>query len=576
MALTSSTLSDLRLADRSLRRYVAHMTDARVDDVLHRAYVAAIGRGEPPLDGDRASIPMFREVQVNLEPSGLVVGQVVEQGDGLQATGLDSIVGSLPPDQRSALLLITLEGFSVNAAAEILGLPEPSVALLQQSAADTVGDRWPAWDGDTGALRLALGDLPVEQATPMFWTEVESDLALEPVPASPLQPVLLDYGPPTDPDPLPPTESIWPAVWAGAGALIVALGMVALAIVRTDGEQTATENGPAEVDGATLSTPSVSPTVVPADTVEQSGAGSPSAPSVLSVPAAAADALTTAPSTTGPSTTARAATTRATRARAPTVTSTRSPTSVAAATAPTTPPAAAAAPTTTPATTTAPPPAPGPADPARAPGPADRGDIGFTDGSAIVAGSLAAGATEFWRIEIMSGQTLTISTAGLNGVELSIFGPEGVPLEADYSDAGLRVTTAAGVLNLLVTDTTGSGADYTIGLGIADVVSGFLATLDADGTGVSALAIVACSASDGRLEATLVVQGGTQQIAVKFDPEADPNTVSFLGELDAIGQILSSESVPTGRVFVGTIVGGPDGLLGFPFWLAVYGCEAGT
>jgi hypothetical protein len=163
---------------------------------------------------------------------------------------------------------------------------------------------------------------------------------------------------------------------------------------------------------------------------------------------------------------------------------------------------------------------------------------------------------------------------GLNGVDLAIYGPDGVALPADYADSGLLVITATGPLNLLFTDFSGSGADYSIGMGIAGGGAGFLAMMDPDGVAVSTPVIATCSSSPEALEATMTVPGTGQQIAFRFETGTEPNTVSFLGSREAVGQIRSMTPVPTGLVVSGTIVVGPDAMLGFPFWLGVYGCEA--
>lgn len=522
--ISSETTASLRLADRSLRRYATHLGSQAVDEILYNTYVSAVRRNEPIIDGNRASIPLFRDVHSQTAAMSVIGEQGGGEEDGNDELG--NAVRSLPIAARGALLLTSLERLTIAEAAQVLAVPDESVVELVGSATDEIRQGVPSLDStDATSLGRALGDLPASQATPMFWQRVETATlqATSPLPAVPEPAIAEPELTPTTPP--PPRESFWPAVWAGTGAVaVIALIIIFLVSRSGDDEIAADDTGPV---GPTSSFP-------------------PSTGGATST-AVAPPESTTAPPTTAPPTTALPTT---------------APPTTAPPTAPTTTP-----PTT--ATSTTPPTTPPPSG-----GETDRGPLPLSGGLAIIDGSPDPGSADIWQVEVQSEQTLSMAIAGLGGLDLAVNRPDGSALSADYIDSGLLVFTEPGSHTIRIGNGGSTPSAYSVGVGLAGQ-SGFLTSIEGQGASVAALEMASCTAAPDRLDATLTrTSGADQQVIVVFTNGQDVDTVTGIGSAgDATGQIEATWSVPTGLIFTGTVTDGPDGLLGLPFQLGVYGCS---
>ncbi len=485
-------MADLRLADRSLRRYATHLTGRPVDAILHTAYVSAVRSREPVWDGNRASVSLFRHVHTSSAPTAV--------GEGDDGSGdLGAALRSIPVTDRGALLLTSVEGLSAAEAAQVLDIAVTLVPGLADSAGALVRQRVPALrSADPAALRRALGELPVRPALPSFWEQLEAEVSAH-RPAPPSGPESLTVHPePTGPPVLPPRESPWPAVGAGVGAVAVIILIIAFLVSRTGNDEIATEGTSATASTPTLPSTSEGQTAAPAPT------GSLSAPAPTAPPAADA---TDAPSQGG--------------------------------------------------------------------GGNDRGRLPLEGGLAIINGSLSPGTADLWRVEVQSGQTLSVAASGLSGVELTVIRSDGSTLSADYADSGLVVVTEPGTHALRFSNGRRSTAAYSVGVGLTEPRSGFLTNLDEQGAAVSTLEIISCSSTQNRLDASLMTSAGAQ-VVVAFSQGTGADTVNWSGSDAARGEISSTSSVPTGFVFAGPITAGREALVGLPFWLGVYGCESGS
>ena len=125
-----------------LRRFARGLTGSAVeaDDLVQAACERALARQHQFQEGTRFDSWMFRIVQTiwidqvrsrDVRKDG---GDVVEERMGSDEAvrrvearlALDEVrraVGRLPPDQRSALLLVTVDGLSYKETAEIVGVP---------------------------------------------------------------------------------------------------------------------------------------------------------------------------------------------------------------------------------------------------------------------------------------------------------------------------------------------------------------------------------------------------------------------------------------------------------------------
>jgi hypothetical protein len=491
------------------------MTGGPVDGILLDAYVSTALWNEPIAVDNRASIPLFRRVH---SASASVAHTEVDDGSG----DLESALQSIPIDQRGALLLTLLENLSPFEASQVLAVTEASVLDHASAASSLIRQRVPSLStADTFEISRALGDLPVSQASPRFWARVEADLSTQATTSSPVldptiaEPVLTVTPPP------PARESLWPAIWAGVGAVAVITLIIVFLVSRSpDDEIAAQAVGSASTD-----------TLEPTDDQTTT-----------------ASSATTPPPTTAPPTSS--STTVAPTAPPPTPAPSTAPP-------PTSPPPTTAAPTTT-----------APVDP----GVTDRGPVPFQGNLAIIEGSVAPGGTEIWQVTIQNSQFLSIAATGMNGVAFSMHRADGSTVVADFADSGLQVFTEPGSHVLRFSDGGGAGVGYAVGIGLTGPRSGFLTNLDEQGVAFSTLEMTSCARTEDQFDASLVTGGGAV-VVVAFRQGTEPDTVTWLGVDEGLGEITSTSSVPGGLVFTGSITVGRETLLGLPFWIGVYGCE---
>lgn len=273
-------IAGLRLADRSLRRYATHLAGDQADEVLLDAYVSAVRLNEPIVDGNRASIQLFRDVHAH---SAITAQSAADDGSG----ELGNVLKSLPVAQRGALLLTLLEGLNPARAAQVLAASDSSVVELVRSATTTVRQRVPSLGAaDLATIGRALGDLPVPQATPVFWEQVEAaTFAGMSPPRSGAVPAVAEPELAPIPPPPPPEESFWPAIWAGVGAVAVIVVIILLLVSGSIGGETATDGG------ATAGAPQTFPpesggqttTAAPAPSTQPPATDQPAAPSATGV-----------------------------------------------------------------------------------------------------------------------------------------------------------------------------------------------------------------------------------------------------------------------------------------------------
>jgi len=138
----------VRRHDRTLRALAWRLLGDRdrMDDVLQEAYVKAF-RALPTFRGDADAAPgtwlyritynacmdeLRRQRRVSLVPLDDAVGRPDPRGDVgdrvVRSHRLAAAIDALPPDHRAAVLLVDAEGFDYRSAAEVLGIPEGTVA----------------------------------------------------------------------------------------------------------------------------------------------------------------------------------------------------------------------------------------------------------------------------------------------------------------------------------------------------------------------------------------------------------------------------------------------------------------
>ncbi|TNE94750.1 MAG: sigma-70 family RNA polymerase sigma factor [Rhodobacteraceae bacterium] len=138
-------LDEIETAIPALRRYARALVrdrdgaDDLVQDCLERAIARRhLWRGESELrvwlfrillnrfrDGMRSAQRRAHLVPLDAAPDPI---QVAAQETQLTLREVHAAIGSLPEDQRAALLLVAVEGMTVAEAARILGVPEGTVA----------------------------------------------------------------------------------------------------------------------------------------------------------------------------------------------------------------------------------------------------------------------------------------------------------------------------------------------------------------------------------------------------------------------------------------------------------------
>jgi RNA polymerase sigma-70 factor, ECF subfamily len=157
----------IRHYDRGLRSLAYRLLGDRdrMDDALQEAYLKAF-RALPRFRGDSKLGTWLYRITYNvcLDELGrsargahLPLADVPEAADGGPAPDdavssrhvLAAALGSLPPEDRAAVLLVDAEGFDYRAAGEVLGVPAGTIASRLNRA--------------RGALRRALAE-PAEAA----------------------------------------------------------------------------------------------------------------------------------------------------------------------------------------------------------------------------------------------------------------------------------------------------------------------------------------------------------------------------------------------------------------------------
>jgi RNA polymerase sigma-70 factor (ECF subfamily) len=110
----------------------------RMDDALQEAYLRAY-RALPRFRGDSAiSTWLYRIVynacldELRNAPQVVALDSVRERADprpgGPELLELADALASLPPADRAAVLLVDAQGFDYRSAAEVLGIPEGTIA----------------------------------------------------------------------------------------------------------------------------------------------------------------------------------------------------------------------------------------------------------------------------------------------------------------------------------------------------------------------------------------------------------------------------------------------------------------
>ena len=140
-----TVLEEIEAAIPALRRYSHALTRDReaaedlVQDCLERALSRHLTwRGDGPVRAwlFRILLNRFRDNQrlfvkrLHVVPLDTVAlpSRAASQDAHMDLRDVHEAMGRLPVDQRAALLLIALEGFSLTEAASVLGLPEGTLA----------------------------------------------------------------------------------------------------------------------------------------------------------------------------------------------------------------------------------------------------------------------------------------------------------------------------------------------------------------------------------------------------------------------------------------------------------------
>jgi RNA polymerase sigma-70 factor (ECF subfamily) len=145
----------------SLRRYARGLAGDRhtADDLVQDCLVLALDR-ERQFRGERLAPWVFailsnvgrsRHRTRRRAPPMAPLGEVADGGtDPAMRTALFSALSALPEEQRKALLLTTVEGFSYEETANILGVPLGTVMSRIWRARTSLAERL----GETGATPL--------------------------------------------------------------------------------------------------------------------------------------------------------------------------------------------------------------------------------------------------------------------------------------------------------------------------------------------------------------------------------------------------------------------------------------
>jgi RNA polymerase sigma-70 factor (ECF subfamily) len=130
----------VREHDRGLRALAYRLLGDRdrMDDALQEAYLRAY-RALPRFRGDSSLATWLYRITYNAcldelrhTPQVVALDSVRERADprpgAVESLELADALASLPPEDRAAVLLVDAQGFDYRSAADVLGIPEGTVA----------------------------------------------------------------------------------------------------------------------------------------------------------------------------------------------------------------------------------------------------------------------------------------------------------------------------------------------------------------------------------------------------------------------------------------------------------------
>jgi RNA polymerase sigma-70 factor (ECF subfamily) len=160
-------LDEIESCIPALRRYANALVRDResADDLVQDCLERAVARrrhwrGDGSVRGwlFRILLNLFRDqrrsvrARVHLVPAESLAetARLGDQEDRLALREVHSAIGRLPPDQRAALLLVALEGFTLHEAAEALGIPEGTLTSRLARARRALRQETGRGDGGSG------------------------------------------------------------------------------------------------------------------------------------------------------------------------------------------------------------------------------------------------------------------------------------------------------------------------------------------------------------------------------------------------------------------------------------------
>ncbi len=160
-----------------LRRFARGLagTAAEADDLVQAACERALARAHQFQEGTRFDSWMFRIVQTiwidqirardvrreGAEDEGLQIGtdESVRRAEArIALTEVRTVLRQLPPDQRTALLLVTVDGLSYKEAAEVVDVPVGTIMSRLARARVALAEKLEAG----GALQRSVDDAEAE------------------------------------------------------------------------------------------------------------------------------------------------------------------------------------------------------------------------------------------------------------------------------------------------------------------------------------------------------------------------------------------------------------------------------
>ena len=160
-----------------LRRFARGLAGsaAEADDLVQAACERALGRAHQFQEGTRFDSWMFRIVQTiwidqirardvrreGAEDEGLQIGtdESVRRAEARMALKeVRTVLRQLPPDQRTALLLVTVDGLSYKEAAEVVDVPVGTIMSRLARARVALAEKLEAG----GALQRSVDDAEAE------------------------------------------------------------------------------------------------------------------------------------------------------------------------------------------------------------------------------------------------------------------------------------------------------------------------------------------------------------------------------------------------------------------------------